>query len=154
ILVAGGGLKGYQDAPPDWETRITEFLGVDRVNSSYGMSEIMGTAPLCDQGFFHFFPHTRPIMLDDEFVPLPRHGVQTGRIAVFDFLAETCWGGFISGDQGTIHWEDDCPCGWPNPRIDNKIVRFSELEGGDEDKITCAGTVKAYSDFMDYLSAI
>jgi hypothetical protein len=154
IVVAGGGLKGYKDAPPDWERRITEFLGVGRISSSYGMSEIMGTAPLCQFGFFHFFPHTRPIILDNEFVPLPREGVQTGRLTIFDFLAETCWGGFISGDQATIHWEDNCACGWPNPRIENNIVRFSELEGVEEDKITCAGTIKAYSDFMDYLGTI
>jgi hypothetical protein len=147
-------LKGYKDAPPDWERRVTEFLGVARISSSYGMSEIMGTAPLCPSGFFHFFPHTRPIILDDEFVPLPQEGRQTGRIAVFDFLAETYWGGFISGDQVTIHWEDDCACGWPNPRIGTNIVRFSELQGVEEDKITCAGTIKAYSDFMDYLGTI
>jgi hypothetical protein len=154
IVVAGGGLKGYKDAPTDWERRVTEFLGVDRICSSYGMSEIMGTAPFCQLGFFHFLPHTRPVILDEEFVPLPQEGVQTGRMALFDFSAETYWGGFISGDQVTIHWEDSCACGWPNPRIDNRIARFSELEGVEEDKITCAGTIKAYSDFMDYLAAI
>ena len=31
------------------------------------------------------------------------------------------------------------------------IARFAELEGGD-DKITCAGTEEAYSEFMDYVS--
>jgi hypothetical protein len=153
ILIAGGGMKGYKDAPPDWQQRILDFLGLDRMHSHYGMSEIMGQAPQCEEGFFHFFPFTRPVILDDDFVPLPREGVQTGRLAVFDFLAETYWGGFISGDRVTIHW-DDCACGWPNPRIERQIVRFSELEGVEDDKLTCAGTVKAYSDFMDYVGTI
>ncbi|HMK85902.1 MAG TPA: hypothetical protein VK437_08095, partial [Steroidobacteraceae bacterium] len=31
---------------------------------------------------------------------LPRTGVQQGRMVLFDLLAETYWGGFISGDKG------------------------------------------------------
>lgn len=154
ILIAGGGMKGYKDAPPDWEQRIKNFLGIDRMYSHYGMSENMGQAPRCEEGFFHFFPYTLPIVLDEDFVPLPREGVQTGRMALFDFLAETYWGGFISGDRVTVRWDGDCPCGWPNPRIESHIVRFSELEGVEDDKLTCAGTVKAYSDFMDYVGTI
>ena len=78
--------------------------------------------------------------------------VQTGRLALFDLLAETYWGGFISGDRVTIHWDDDCSCGMKGPRIANDIVRFSELQGGDDDKITCSGTQQAYNSFMDYVS--
>jgi hypothetical protein len=154
ILIAGGGMKGYKDAPPDWKKRILDFLGMDRMYSHYGMSENMGQAPQCPEGFFHFFPYTLPIILDEDFVPLPREGVQTGRMALFDFLAETYWGGFISGDRVTIRWDGDCACGWPNPRIESEIVRFSELAGVEDDKLTCAGTVKAYSDFMDYVGTI
>ena len=154
ILIGGGGMKGYKDAPPDWKQRILDFLGMSRMYSHYGMSEIMGTAPLCDQGFFHFLPYTLPIVLDEDFVPLPRQGVQTGRMALFDFLAETYWGAFISGDQVTIRWDGDCACGWPNPRIESEIVRFSELAGVEDDKLTCAGTVKAYTEFMDYVGSI
>jgi hypothetical protein len=154
ILIAGGGMKGYRDAPPDWEQRIEDFLGVDRMYSHYGMSEVMGNAPRCTEGFYHYFPFTRPVVLDDDFVALPRQGVQTGRLALFDFLAQTYWGGFISGDRVTIHWDDECPCGWPNPRVDHDIVRFSELEGVADDKLTCAGTAQAYSEFMDYVGSI
>ncbi len=154
ILIAGGGMKGYRDAPPDWEERVKDFLGIERMHSHYGMSENMGQAPQCEAGFFHFFPYTRPVLLDEDFVALPRTGVQTGRLALFDFLAQTYWGGFISGDRVTVHWDGDCRCGWPNPRIDRQIVRFSELAGVEDDKLTCAGTVKAYSDFMDYVGAI
>jgi len=79
--------------------------------------------------------------------------VQTGRFAFFDLLAESYWGGFITGDRITMYWGDDCECGWKGPRLDRDIARFSELEDGD-DKITCAGTEEMYSEFMDYVSKI
>ena len=84
---------------------------------------------------------------------LPRKGVQTGRYAFFDLMPETYWGGFISGDQVTIHWEEDCPCGWKGPRIGPVDYPFPEMEGGD-DKITCAGTAQAYNEFMDFVSQV
>ncbi|MFC5750860.1 hypothetical protein [Actinomadura rugatobispora] len=151
ILMAGGGFKGFKDAPADWQDLLKDFFGIDRVASMYGMSECMGTAPKCSAEYYHFLPYTLPIVLDEDARPLPREGVRTGRLALFDLLAETYWGGFISGDRVTIYWDDACACGWKGPRIDGGIVRFSELEGGD-DKITCAGTAKAYNDFMDYVS--
>ncbi|WP_436790845.1 hypothetical protein [Yinghuangia sp. YIM S10712] len=151
ILMAGGGMKGFKNAPDDWRDLLTGFFGIDRIASMYGMSECMGTAPKCSENFYHFMPYTIPIVLDEDAVPVPRKGVHTGRLALFDLLAETYWGGFISGDRVTIHWDEDCACGWKSPRISDDIVRYSELEGGD-DKITCAGTAKAYSDFMDYVS--
>jgi hypothetical protein len=82
--------------------------------------------------------------------PLPREGVQKGRMAVFDLLAESYWGGFVSGDEVTMHYDDKCACGWRGPRIEKTIRRYSEMEGGD-DKITCAGSAKAYDEFMDYV---
>jgi hypothetical protein len=151
ILMAGGGFKGFKDAPADWQDLLTGFFGIDRIASMYGMSECMGTAPKCTAEYYHFLPYTLPVVLDEDARPLPREGVQTGRLALFDLLAETYWGGFISGDRVTVHWDEACECGWKGPRIDGDIVRFSELEGGD-DKITCAGTAKAYNDFMDYVS--
>jgi hypothetical protein len=68
-------------------------------------------------------------------------------------MTQTYWGGFISGDQITIHWEEDCACGWKGPRVGPAITRFSEMEGGD-DKITCAGTAQAYNEFMDFISQV
>lgn len=151
ILTCGGGMKGFRDAPADWEEVIKDFFGIERLCSMYGMSEFMGQAPLCSADYFHFMPFTIPVVLDEDARPLPTEGVQTGRLAVFDLLAETYWGGFISGDRVTIHWDEACSCSWTGPRLDRNIVRFGELAGGD-DKITCAGTAKAYNDFMDYVS--
>ncbi|MGC9542081.1 hypothetical protein [Streptomyces sp. UG1] len=151
ILMAGGGMKGFRDAPPDWEELLKDFFGIDRIRSLYGMSECMGTAPLCGWGFYHLLPWTVPIVLDEEAALLPRTGTVTGRLALYDLLAETYWGGFISGDRVTVHWDHHCPCGWGGPRLGKDIARFGELDGG-YDKITCAGTAKAYGAFMDYVN--
>jgi hypothetical protein len=72
-------------------------------------------------------------------------------MAFYDLLAETYWGGFISGDRVTITFDEECACGFRSPRVHQGITRFADLPGGD-DKITCAGTAKAYEDFMDYVS--
>ena len=153
VLFSGGGMKGFKDAPDDWENLVTDFFHADRLCSLYGMSEVIGMAPLCSERFFHFPPYVVPLVLDEDAELLPGEGVQTGRLALFDLLAETYWGAFISGDKITLHWDEDCACGWKGPRIERTIVRFSELEGGD-DKITCAGTAQAYSEFMDYVGNI
>ena len=151
VLAVGGGFKGFKDAPTNWRDFLREFFGINKISSFYGMSEMIGACPICDAGFYHIAPYTIPILLDADAKPLPAEGTQTGRMAFYDLLAETYWGGFISGDRVTITFDDECPCGFNSPRIHQDIARFSELEGGD-DKITCAGTAKAYNDFMDYVS--
>jgi hypothetical protein len=153
VLFTAGGLKGFKDPPANWEQILMDFFGIDRVCSIYGMSECMGLAPLCTHNYYHFFPYTIPFLLDPDGNVLPREGVQTGRCALFDLIAETYWGGFISGDRITMHWDEDCECGWKGPRLERDIQRFSELEGGD-DKISCAGTEEAYNEFMEYVSNI
>lgn len=153
ILMGGGGMKGYKDAPADWEARIKAFFGIDRMSSMYGMSEIMGCGPLCPEGFFHLPPYTIPLLVDADTRALPQTGVRQGRMVLFDLLAETYWGGFISGDKVTVHWDEDCKCGWGGPRVGRTIERFAEMAGGD-DKITCAGSTQAYNEFMDYVTSI
>jgi hypothetical protein len=153
FIMTGGGMKGLKDAPEDWEAYVRDYFQIDRIGMFYGMSEIMGMSPRCPQRYFHILPHTIPILFDREMRALPRTGVQTGRYGFFDLLPETYWGGFISGDQLTIHWEEDCPCGWKGPRIGPDVQRFSEMEGGD-DKITCAGTAQVYDEFMDFVSKV
>lgn len=153
FIMTGGGMKGLKDAPADWEGYVKAYFGIDKVGMVYGMSELMGTAPRCSHGHFHILPHTIPILFDPEMKVLPRQGAQTGRFAFFDLMADTYWGGFTSGDQVTLHWDEDCPCGWKGPYVGPVITRFAEMEGGD-DKITCAGTAQAYNDFMDFVSQV
>lgn len=153
FIMTGGGMKGFKDAPDDWEGYIRDYFGIDTIGMFYGMSECMSSAPRCSAGHFHLMPHVIPLLFDRETKLLPREGTQTGRYAFFDLIPQTYWGGFISGDQVTIHWDEDCACGWKGPRIGPAITRFAEMEGGD-DKITCAGTAQAYNDFMDYISEV
>jgi hypothetical protein len=153
LLMTGGGFKGFKGAPDNWQELLMEFFGIPRVCSVYGMSETMTTCPKCSEGHYHVPAYLLPILLNENAEPLPREGAQTGRFAFFDLLAETYWGGFISGDQVTIYWDEDCACGWKGPRLGPDIKRFSEMEGGD-DKITCAGTQQAYNNFMDYVSGV
>lgn len=151
FVMTGGGMKGFKDAPDDWEGFIKDYFGIDTIGMFYGMSEVMGMSPRCSQGHYHIMPFTIPLLFDRDMKLLPREGAQTGRYAFFDLLAQTYWGGFISGDQVTIHWDEDCACGWKQPRIGPTVTRFSEMEGGD-DKITCAGTAQAYNEFMDFVA--
>lgn len=151
FVLTGGGLKGMKDAPEDWEGFVKDYFGFDRIGMMYGMSEWMGGVGRCANGDYHILPHTVPLLFDSDMKLLPREGSQTGRHGFVDLLAQTYWGGFISGDQVTIHWEEDCGCGWNGPRIGPEIRRYAEMEGGD-DKISCAGTAQAYDDFMDYIS--
>jgi hypothetical protein len=151
LIMTGGGMKGYKDAPDDWEGFVKDYFGIDTVGMFYGMSEVMSMSPRCSQGEFHLFPVTIPLLFDRDMNLLPREGKQTGRFAFFDLMPQTYWGGFISGDQLTINWEEDCACGWKGPRIGPVITRFAEMEGGD-DKITCAGTQKAYDDLINFVS--
>jgi hypothetical protein len=153
VIMSGGGMKGFKDAPADWERQIMEFFGVDRICGVYGMSESMGSAPLCPAGFYHFRPFTIPFVLDETMAALPREGVQTGRFAQFDLLAETYWGGFVAGDQVTMHWDDDCPCGWKGPRVEKEITRIA-AGTGEDDKVSCAGSAEAYNEFMEYVMQV
>lgn len=151
FIITGGGMKGYKDAPEDWEGFVRDYFGIETIGMVYGMSEVVSMSPRCCNGNFHIMPQTIPILFDRDMKLLPREGVQTGRFAFFDLLAQTYWGGFISGDQVTIHWEEDCGCGWKQPHITPAISRFAEMEGGD-DKITCAGTAQAYNEFLDFVA--
>lgn len=151
ILIGGGGMKGYKDAPDDWEDQVKHFFGVAKLGNQYGFSENIGNAPLCEAGFFHFLPYTVPLLMDADGKALPREGVQKGRLALVDPIPTSYWGGFVSGDEVTMHWEEDCPCGWGGPRAAKTIRRFAESEGGD-DKITCAGSQQAYNEFMEFVS--
>ena len=151
IAFYGGGLKGFKHDLPDWEAYVCEFFGMERLGTSYGMSEVICQSPRCCHGNYHVMPMTIPVLFDADMKPLPREGTQTGRYGFFDLLAQTYWGGFISGDEVTMHWEEDCGCGWKQPYVGPAISRYADKDGGD-DKITCAGTAKAYDDFLNFVS--
>jgi hypothetical protein len=150
-IQTGGGTKGSA-LPDSWKDEISEFFG-SKVAEGFGMSELISAAPGCEHGKYHFLPFNVIFVLDPETgQPLPRGETQTGRLAAFDLLASSYWGGFITGDRVTVGW-DDCPCGRKGPYLEPDIKRFSELEGGD-DKISCAGSGDAHAAALDYLVAL
>jgi hypothetical protein len=151
ILMGGGGMKGYKDAPDDWEDQVKHFFGIERMGNQYGFSECIGNGPLCEAGYFHMPPYSVLLLMGADGEALPREGVQKGRLVIVDPIPVSYWGGFTSGDEVTVHWDDDCDCGWKSPRIGKTIRRFAENEGGD-DKITCAGSQQAYNEFMEFVA--
>lgn len=146
----GGGSKDGS-MPDDWEDAARRFAGVPRLHHVYAMAEVTALNLFCPHGRYHIEPWTVLYVLDaDTGRPLPRSGVRTGRAAFFDLLADTHWGGFVSGDQVTVDWSP-CACGRTSPGLEQSIGRFSERQGGD-DKITCAASDEALGEALEFLN--
>jgi hypothetical protein len=93
-----------------------------------------------------------PFLLDpDSSEPLPRHGKQTGRAAFYDFLNQSHWGGIISGDEITIDWDTACPCGLASVPIEHDIIRYSEKESVEDDRISCNATQEVHQEAVDFM---
>lgn len=152
-ITTSGGAKGMVQ-PEGWIEDILRFTGAKKLNQSYAMSEVLGSHMLCEHGHYHLNPTVIPFLLDPETSrPLPRTGRVTGRAAFYDLNTETRWGGFISGDEVTIEWDEPCACGRPSRYIVGPIQRYSEKNGGD-DKITCAASESAHREAMDFLNTL
>jgi hypothetical protein len=153
LVTTGGGAKG-QVVPDDWEETVQRFIGVDHVQHSYVMSEITAVNKLCEHGRYHFEPWIVPFVLDPEDgTPLggrERTGEHVGRMAVFDLLAATYWGGFISGDEVSLSFEP-CACGRTTSHVGRTVERYSEKQGGD-DKITCVAAEEAHRAALEFLT--
>lgn len=148
IVTTGGGAKGL-DLPPDWKERIEAFVGAP-MRFGYGMSESLGGAMACEHGMYHPPVSSVLYILDMETGdPLPREGTKTGRYAFLDLVAESYWGGFVTGDKVTVTW-DGCACGRRGPYFHPDIQRLSEAEGGD-DKVSCSGSADAHKEATDWL---
>jgi hypothetical protein len=151
LLIIGGGTKG-RNLPDDMFNTVSEFTGTT-AKPVYGMSEVMGGAPICEHGFYHMHPSVILIQIDpNSGAQLPRRGTVTGRLGIFDTTCWTYWGGFLSGDEVTINWADreTCACGRTGPYLHPSVRRYSEKEGGD-DKITCAGAPDAHNKALDFV---
>jgi hypothetical protein len=150
LVTTGGGAKG-QVVPDDWEASVRRFVGVDHVQHAYVMSEITALNKMCERGRYHFEPWIVPFVLDPEDGSvLPRVGEHTGRAAVFDLMADTYWGGFITGDEVTASFEQ-CGCGRTTAHLARTIERFSEKQGSD-DKITCVAAEDAHRAALEFLT--
>jgi hypothetical protein len=150
LVTTGGGAKG-QVVPDDWEEMVQRFIGVDHVQHMYVMSEITAVNKACEHGRYHFEPWIIPFVLDpDDGTPFPREGEHTGRMAVFDLIAATHWGGFVSGDEVTLSFEP-CQCGRSTAHLGRRVERYSEKRGGD-DKITCLAAEDAHRAALEFLT--
>ena len=150
-ILTGGGSKG-QLLPPDYMEVIKDFLGVDRIQEGYGMSEISALHWACEEGRYHVQPWVIPFLLDPaSSEPLPRQGRQTGRAAFYDFLNQSHWGGIISGDEITIDWDTPCACGLASVPIEHDIMRYSEKEGIEDDRITCHATQEVQAEAVNFM---
>jgi hypothetical protein len=153
-ILTGGGMKGIV-LPADFMDVITEFLGVDRIQVGYGFSEASTFHWACEEGRYHVMPWVIPFVLDpNTSEPLPRTGRQTGRAAVYDILIKAHWGGVISGDEVTIDWDLVCPCGRTSVAYENDIMRYSEKEGVEDDRITCAATHEVQNEAVDFMKSV
>ena len=152
VIIAGGGKKAGNLPPADFEEVMCRFTGVPRMKGIYAMTEGLGRHVRCKHGQYHVAPWIIPFVLDpDTSKPLPRTGKVTGRMAFYDLLVRSHWGGFISGDEVTINWTEPCACGQTSVHIDDTIGRYSDRRGGD-DKISCAATPGAHKEAMDFLN--
>ena len=116
LVTTGGGAKG-QTVPDDWADQVKRFMGVERLQHAYAMSELTALNKMCEHGRYHLEPWIVGFVLDpDDGSPLPREGTQTGRAAFFDLMPDSYWGGFISGDEITADW-DPCACGRTTPHL-------------------------------------
>lgn len=116
-----GGVKDGSRLPDDWQDQFRRAMGVDesKLVSGWGMSEITGALLRCPRGMYHLMVQSIPFLLEPGTrKPLPRKGTQTGQLALLEVISEDCWGGMISGDRGTIHWDRVCACGRDGPLLE------------------------------------
>src|ERR1700753_4358786 len=153
-ILTGGGMKGVV-LPDDFMDVIKAFLGVDRIQVGYGFSESSTFHWGCSEGRYHVAPWVIPFVLDPETSePLPRTGVQTGRAAVYDILLRAHWGGVISGDEVTVNWDLQCPCGQASVAFEPGIMRYSEKQGVEDDRITCAATQEVHNEAVNFMKGV
>jgi hypothetical protein len=153
IVFTGGGTKGFT-FPEGWMDVINStfpFTYPNQFREGYGMSETTAVAMMCRHGVMHPLPWGIQHLSDPETgKPLPRSGVQRGRMLVLDLLPSTYWPGTATGDEVTIDWDARCECGRKGPVIHNSIERLIDRRGGD-DKITCAKTPEAYERLEEFV---
>ena len=64
------------------------------------------------------------------------------------------FGGVITGDEVTIDWDLECPCGRTTVALEHEIMRYSEKRDGAEDKISCAATHEVQNEAIDFLKEL
>ena len=63
----------------------------------------------------------------------------------------------ISGDEVTIDWDLQCPCGRSSVAFEKDIIRYSEKQGSEnreDDRITCAATQEVQDEAIDFMKGL
>lgn len=151
-IFAGGGRKGTT-LPDNWREDVCRFAGVEKLDGLYGMTEGLARNIKCDHGNIHFCPWFIPFLLDpDTSKPIPREGRVTGRFAFFDLLANSHWGGLVTGDKLTIDWSEPCACGQSTHyMIGDEAQRYADERGGKDDLLPTATPI-AHEAAMAFLT--
>ncbi len=144
-LTSGGGLKGT-NLPDDYQEQIYRMLNIapERFLHYYSMQELNNRMFKCpEEGRYHVPDAIVLLVLnkDGDALAEASGNLVEGRAAFVDTTVDGRWGGTISGDKITVDL-GRCPCGRDGETVMPNIVRYSDL--GDDDKITCAGTMDAY----------
>ena len=150
-ILAGGGSKGTV-LPDNWRDDVCRFTGVEKLGGMYGMSEGLARHMTCDHDNTHFCPWVICFLLDpDTNKPLPRKGRVTGRFAFYDLLANSHWGGLVTGDKLTIDWSEPCPCGQSSAYIvGGEVGRYADERGG-KDVLVPTAKLQAHETAMNFL---
>jgi hypothetical protein len=144
-----GGAKGNV-LPPDWRSTVERFIDAP-IRSSYAMIELSMVALECANKRYHLPPWIVPFILDpDTSELLPRRGRQRGRAAFFDLAPSDHWGGFITGDEIEVEFDEPCGCGATTYHAGLQVTRLGDNRGGD-DKISCTATPDAHAEAMQFL---
>lgn len=104
-VIETGGMKGRGEelTRPELHRRLCEGLGVQRVVSEYGMTELMSQAYAIEQGRFRSPPWMQVYIVD---VNLPTRRLENGhrgRIGIVDLANIDSCGFILTDDLGIMH---------------------------------------------------
>lgn len=114
-LIHGGGWKRLAERAVSeraFKEAVAETFGIDHVHNYYGMVEQVGSIYFeCEQGWLHAPAYSDVLIRDPKTLePLPTG--ETGLVQVLSLLPHSYPGhSLLTEDLGTVHGEDDCPCG-------------------------------------------
>ena len=116
-LIHGGGWKRLTDqqvSNEDFKARLREQLGIRRVFNYYGMVEQVGSIFMeCEHGHLHA-PVFADVVIRHPQTLAPQPVGEPGVVQVLSALPLSYPGhSLLTEDVGTLHGEDDCPCGRP-----------------------------------------
>jgi len=146
VMLTGGGLKGAK-LPEDYMSLVLEFTGVPEHHwtDTFGMTECNSFAAQCPECHNkHIQPWLQPMIGNREGTELLNsEGKVTGRWGFIDPIARNYWGGIVTGDLVTVDFSG-CDCGRQGAVIVGDIKRYTDLQGVDEDKLSCMAQLNDY----------